>query len=317
MTTAGKQQTMKTRRIGSLDVSTVGLGCNNFGRKLDEQATAAVVQAALDTGVTFFDTADIYGDTKSELFLGRALRGHRNEVVIATKFGMAVDDKRKGARPEYVRQAAEDSLRRLGIDCIDLYQLHQPDPAVPIDETLGAMDDLVQAGKVREIGCSNFSVDQIREAEAAVKKEAARFVSVQNEYSLLHREPEKGVLAECERRGLAFLPFFPLASGLLTGKYRRGRPAPEGSRLSGGRYANDLNDRNLAIVESLIEFAGRRGHTVLELAISWLLMRPAVASVIAGATTPDQVRANAVAADWKLSSADLTEIDSLLSRSEK
>ena len=317
MTTAGKQQTMKTRRIGSLDVSTVGLGCNNFGRKLDEQATAAVVQAALDTGITFFDTADIYGDTKSELFLGRALRGHRNEVVIATKFGMAVDDKRKGARPEYVRQAAEDSLRRLGIDCIDLYQLHQPDPAVPIGETLGAMDDLVQAGKVREIGCSNFSVDQIREAEAAVKKEAARFVSVQNEYSLLHREPEQGVLAECERRGLAFLPFFPLASGLLTGKYRRGRSAPEGSRLSGGRYANDLNDRNLAVVESLVEFAGRRGHTVLELAISWLLMRPAVASVIAGATTPDQVRANAVAADWKLSSAELTEIDSLLSRSEK
>ncbi len=317
MTTAGKQQTMKTRRIGSLDVSTVGLGCNNFGRKLDEQATAAVVQAALDTGITFFDTADIYGDTKSELFLGRALRGHRNEVVIATKFGMAVDDKRKGARPEYVRQAAEDSLRRLGIDCIDLYQLHQPDPAVPIDETLGAMDDLVQAGKVREIGCSNFSVDQIREAEAAVKKEAARFVSVQNEYSLLHREPEQGVLAGVRAAGAGISPLFPLASGLLTGKYRRGRPAPEGSRLSGGRYANDLNDRNLAVVESLVEFAGRRGHTVLELAISWLLMRPAVASVIAGATTPDQVRANAVAADWKLSSADLTEIDSLLSRSEK
>jgi len=317
MTTAGKQQTLETRRIGSLDVSTVGLGCNNFGRKLDEQATVAVVQAALDTGITFFDTADIYGDTKSELFLGRALRGRRDEVVIATKFGMAVDDKRRGARPEYVRQAAEDSLRRLGIDCIDLYQLHQPDSTVPIAETLGAMNELVRAGKVREIGCSNFSVEQIREAEAAVKNGAARFVSVQNEYSLLHREPEKGVLAECERLGLAFLPYFPLASGLLSGKYRRGRPAPEGSRLAVGRYADDLNERNLTIVESLIEFAVSRGHTLLELAISWLLMRPAVASVIAGATTTEQVRANVASADWRLSPADLTEIDTLLARSEK
>ena len=312
MTTAGKQQTMETRRIGSLDVSTVGLGCNNFGRKLDEQATVAVVQAALDAGITFFDTADIYGDTKSEHFLGRALGRHRDEVVIATKFGMAVDDKRRGARPEYVHQAAEDSLRRLGTDCIDLYQLHQPDPTVPIAETLGAMNELVEAGKVREIGCSNFSVEQIREAEAAVKNGAARFVSVQNEYSLLHREPEEGVLPECERRGLAFLPFFPLASGLLSGKYRRGRPAPEGSRLAGGRYAADLNEQNLAIVESLIEFAARRGHRLLDLAVSWLLMRPAVASVIAGATTPEQVRANAVAADWRLSAEDLAEIDSKL-----
>jgi aryl-alcohol dehydrogenase-like predicted oxidoreductase len=305
---------MTYRQLGGsgLTVSTVGLGCNNFGRKLDEQATVAVVQTAIDTGITFFDTADIYGDTKSELFLGRALRGRRDEVVIATKFGMAVDDKRRGARPEYVRQAAEDSLRRLGIDCIDLYQLHQPDSTVPIAETLGAMNDLVRAGKVREIGCSNFSVDQIREAEAAVKKGAARFVSVQNEYSLLHREPEKGVLSECERRGLAFLPYFPLASGLLSGKYRRGRPAPEGSRLAGGRYADDLNERNLAVVESLIEFAARRGHTLLELAISWLLMRPAVASVIAGATTPEQLRANAAAADWRLSAGELAEIDTLL-----
>ncbi|MGH7257393.1 MAG: aldo/keto reductase [Nitrospiraceae bacterium] len=317
MTTAGKQQTLETRRIGSLDVSTVGLGCNNFGRKLDEQGTVAVVQAALDAGITFFDTADIYGDTKSELFLGRALRGRRDEVVIATKFGMAVDDKRRGARPEYVRQAVEDSLRRLGIDCIDLYQLHQPDSTVPIAETLGAMNELVRAGKVREIGCSNFSVEQIREAEAAVKNGAARFVSVQNEYSLLHREPEKGVLAECERLGLAFLPYFPLASGLLSGKYRRGRPAPEGSRLAGGRYADDLNERNLTIVESLIEFAVSRGHTLLELAISWLLMRPAVASVIAGATTTEQVRANVTSADWRLSPADLAEIDTLRARSEK
>ncbi|MET0514750.1 MAG: aldo/keto reductase [Nitrospiraceae bacterium] len=303
---------MTTRRIGSLDVSTVGLGCNNFGRKLDKPATVSVVQAALDAGITFFDTADIYGNTTSELFLGRALRGCRNEVVIATKFGMAVDNKRRGARPEYVGQAAEDSLRRLGIDCIDLYQLHQPDPTVPIADTLGALDDLVRAGKVREIGCSNFSAEQIHEAEGAVTNGAARFVSVQNEYSLLHREPEEGVLPECERRGLAFLPFFPLASGLLSGKYRRGHPAPPGSRLAGGRYAADLNEQNLAIVESLIEFATQRGHSLLELAISWLLVRPAVASVIAGATSPEQVRANAAAAEWPLSADELAVIDALL-----
>jgi aryl-alcohol dehydrogenase-like predicted oxidoreductase len=317
MTTAVKQQTLETRRIGSLDVSAVGLGCNNFGRKLDEPATVGVVQAALDAGITFFDTADIYGDTKSELFLGRALRGRRDEVVIATKFGMAVDDQRRGARPEYVRQAAEDSLRRLGTDRIDLYQLHQPDPTAPIAETLGAMNDLVRAGKVREIGCSNFSVEQIREAEAAVRNGAARFASVQNEYSLLHREPEKEVLPECERGGLAFLPYFPLASGLLSGKYRRGHPAPAGSRLApGGRYADDLNERNLAVVETLLQFAVSRGHTLLELAVSWLLVRPSVASVIAGATSSEQVRMNAAAGNWRLSAADVAEIDTLLARSE-
>jgi aryl-alcohol dehydrogenase-like predicted oxidoreductase len=313
MATVGKQRRLDTRRIGSLEVSCVGLGCNNFGRKLDEQATAAVVHAALDEGITFFDTADIYGGTKSEVFLGRALGKRRDEVVIATKFGMAVDDQRRGARPDYVRQAAEDSLRRLGTDRIDLYQLHQPDPDVPIAETLGALDDLVRAGKVREIGCSNFSVDQIREAEAAVRPGAARFVSVQNEYSLLHREPERDVLPECERLGLAFLPYFPLASGLLTGKYRRGRPAPAGSRLaSSGRHAGSVSDHNVNIVETLIEFAERRGHPVLDLAVSWLLAKPIVASVIAGATSPEQVRMNAAAAGWRLSPADLNEVEALL-----
>ena len=313
MATVGKQRRLDTRRIGSLEVSCVGLGCNNFGRKLDEQATAAVVHAALDEGITFFDTADIYGGTKSEVFLGRALGKRREEVVIATKFGMAVDDQRRGARPDYVRQAAEDSLRRLGTDRIDLYQLHQPDPDVPIAETLGALDDLVRAGKVREIGCSNFSVDQIREAEAAVRPGAARFVSVQNEYSLLHREPERDVLPECERLGLAFLPYFPLASGLLTGKYRRGRPAPAGSRLaSSGRHAGSVSDHNVNIVETLIEFAERRGHPVLDLAVSWLLAKPIVASVIAGATSPEQVRMNAAAAGWKMSATELVQIDRLL-----
>jgi len=316
MATAGKPRTLDTRRIASLDVSVVGLGCNNFGWKLDERATAAVVHAALDAGITLFDTADIYGGTKSEVFLGRALGQRRNDVVIATKFGMAVDDRRKGARPEYVRQAAEDSLRRLGTDRIDLYQLHQPDPEVPIAETLGALDDLVRAGKLREIGCSNFSVEQIRETEAAVRPGAARFVSVQNEYSLLQREPERDVLPECERLGLAFLPYFPLASGLLTGKYRRGRPAPEGSRLApGGRHADSVNDQSLSLVESLLQFATAHGHTLVDLAVSWLLARPIVASVIAGATSPEQVRMNAAAATWHFSSAELAEVDALFPRS--
>ncbi|HEX7008393.1 MAG TPA: aldo/keto reductase, partial [Phycisphaeraceae bacterium] len=208
---------MQTRRIGSLEVSVVGLGCNNFGRRLDADATAQVVHAALDAGITFFDTADIYGGTLSETYLGKALDKRRDEVVIATKFGMEVDPQRKGAHPRYVRQAVEDSLRRLGTDYIDLYQLHTPDPEVPIADTLGVLDELVKSGKVREIGCSNFSAQQLEEAQAAVRPGAARFVSVQNEYSLLHREPEQAVLPACERLGLAFIPYFPLANGLLTG----------------------------------------------------------------------------------------------------
>jgi len=307
---------MQTRRIGSLEVTVVGLGCNNFGWKLDEEDSAAVLNAALDAGINFFDTADIYGATKSEEFVGRALASRRNDVVIATKFGMKVDDARQGAHPDYVRRAAEDSLRRLGIDHIDLYQLHQPDPSVPIADTLGALDDLVRAGKVREIGCSNFSVEQLREAEEAAKG-GARFVSVQNEYSLFHREPEKGVLAECERLDLAFLPYFPLASGLLSGKYRKGQSAPEGSRLDSARFAKQLADENLEIVEKLIAFSESRGHSVLDLAISWLLARSTtVASVIAGATKPEQIRANVAAGDWALTDDDLAEIDTIVPGAE-
>jgi aryl-alcohol dehydrogenase-like predicted oxidoreductase len=204
---------MDTRRIGSLEVSVVGLGCNNFGRRLDYDATSAVVDAALDAGVTFFDTADVYGGTKSEEYLGRALGRRRDDVVVATKFGSRLDEQRRGARPEYVHRAVEDSLSRLGTDRIDLYQLHTPDPDVPIGETLGALEELVRAGKVREVGCSNFSVDQLREAEEATRGSAAQFASVQNEYSLLHRAPEQDVLSECERAGLAFIPYFPLAHG--------------------------------------------------------------------------------------------------------
>jgi aryl-alcohol dehydrogenase-like predicted oxidoreductase len=284
---SGERWPMDTRRIGSLEVSVVGLGCNNFGRRLDYGATSAVVDAALDAGVTFFDTADVYGGTKSEEYLGRALGRRRDDVVVATKFGSRLDKQRRGARPEYVHRAVEDSLRRLGTDRIDLYQLHIPDPDVPIGETLGALDELVRAGKVREVGCSNFSADQLREAEEATRGGAARFASVQNEYSLLHRAPEQDVLLECERAGLAFIPYFPLANGLLTGKYRRGQDAPEGSRLDSGRGERLLTDRNLTIVEELIEFSGSRGYTILELAFSWLLRRPGVASVIAGAMSPE------------------------------
>jgi aryl-alcohol dehydrogenase-like predicted oxidoreductase len=307
---------MEKRKIGSLVVTSVGLGCNNFGGRLDEDATKKVVHAALDAGIDFFDTADIYGNHGlSEEYLGRALGARRRDIFVATKFGMPMDDARRGARPEYVRQAAEDSLRRLGTGHIDLYQLHQPDPSVPIAETLGALNDLVRAGKVREIGCSNFTAAQIREAEAAsATLHTARFVSVQNEYSLLHREPENEVLAECERVGAAFLPFFPLASGLLTGKYHRGQPAPAGSRLASGPRANQLTDAALQRVESLRAFAHSRGHSLLDLAFSWLLSHQVVASVIAGATKPEQVTANVAAAGWHMTDAECGEIDVILKK---
>ncbi|MGC9947699.1 MAG: aldo/keto reductase [Bryobacteraceae bacterium] len=303
---------METRQIGSLEVSVVGLGCNNFGWRIDAAASAATVNAALEAGIDFFDTADIYGAGAREEFLGRALGPRRNEVLIATKFGMKMDEQRRGARPEYVRRAVEDSLRRLGTDRIDLYQLHQPDPEVPIAETLGALDNLVSAGKVREIGCSNFSREQLGAADAAVRAGAARFVSVQNQYSMVHREPEAEVIPECVRSGIAFLPYFPLANGLLTGKYRRGQPHPEGSRAHDGWGPKVFPDENLARVESLAGFAAAHGHTMLELAVSWLAAQPAVASVIAGAKTPEQVRANASAAGWRLAPAELAAIDAIL-----
>jgi aryl-alcohol dehydrogenase-like predicted oxidoreductase len=297
-----------------LTVSVVGLGCNNFGMTIDEPRTQEVVAAAIDAGVTFFDTADIYGGTKSEEFLGRALGKRRHDVVIATKFGLPVDERRKGAHPDYVRRAVEDSLRRLGTDRIDLYQLHKPDPGVPIADTLGALDDLARAGKVREIGCSNFSAEQVREAADAVAPGAATFVCVQNEYSLVRREAEQGVLQACEEDGLAFLPYFPLASGLLTGKYKRGVPAPAGTRLQKSWASSVMTDANFSIVEGLTAFAEGRGRTLLELAVSWLLSKKVVASVIAGATSAAQVRANTAAAGWQLTDADLSAIDRIATR---
>jgi aryl-alcohol dehydrogenase-like predicted oxidoreductase len=302
---------MLTRRIGSLEVSVIGVGCNNFGRRLDPKATTKVVDAAIAEGINFFDTADIYGGTKSEEYLGRALGRRRHDVIVATKFGMKVDEKRRGAHPDYVLQAAEDSLRRLGTDYIDLFQLHQPDPTVPIADTLGALDQLVKEGKVREIGCSNFTVEQLREADAAAKPKAARFVSVQNEYSVFHRDPELDILPECSATGIAFLPFSPLANGMLTGKYRKGQPPPKGSRIASGWHAELLTEENLDVVEKLIEFAKGCDRTILELAFSWILTRPMVASVIAGATSADQVRANANAGTWHLSDLDLETINKI------
>ena len=297
---------MELRKIGSLEVSVAGLGCNNFGWRIDAAATQAVVDAAIDAGITLFDTADVYAKGQSEEYLGRALGARRKQAVIATKFGMVMDEKRSGAKPEYIRQAVEDSLRRLGTDAIDLYQLHKPDASVPIGDTLAALDELVRAGKVREIGCSNFSVSQLREAAAAVRGGAARFVSVQNDYSLLHREPEEGVLDECRAMGLAFLPYFPLANGLLSGKYQSGDALPAGSRGGDGWGPKVFTEENLAKAARLSEFAKDHGHTLLELAISWLAAQNPVASVIAGAKTPEQVRANARAASWRMGLAEVT-----------
>lgn len=303
---------METRAIGSLHVTVVGIGCNNFGKRIDDAASIAVVQAALNAGINFFDTADIYGSTRSEELLGEALGARRKDAIIATKFGVPLDDHRKGASPAYVRQAADASLKRLGTDYIDLYQLHRPDPETPIADTLGALNDLVQAGKVCEIGCSNFSVAQLQEAEAAVKAGAARFVSVQNEYSLFQREPEADVLPECARTGIRFLPYFPLANGLLTGKYRKGQPVPQGTRLQNAEKAKLLSDENLNKVEALIQYAGSKSHNLLELAFSWLATNPIIPSVIAGATSPQQVQANANAVNWRMTETERAEIDAIM-----
>ena len=302
---------MEKRRIGSLEVSLVGLGCNNFGMRLDQKASATVIEAALAARINFFDTSDSYGP--SEEYLGRTLGPRRKAVIIATKFGKPVPGQGEGATAGYVKLAVEASLRRLRTDYIDLYQLHAPVPSVPVAETLEALDKLVRAGKVREIGCSNFAADQLREATRAVRPKGARFVSVQNEYSLLHREPERAVLGVCEELEIAFLPYFPLASGLLTGKYRQGREAPTGTRLADMEYfKRTVTPERLERVEALARFAESRGRRLLDLAISWLVMRPGVASVIAGATSADQVKRNALASTWKLSREELAEVDAMV-----
>ncbi len=307
---------METRSIGSLKVSMVGLGCNNFGGRIGRTETDAVVGAALDAGITLFDTADIYGDTLSETYLGAALGPRRDEIVLATKFGGPYEGHEGGASAGYIRRAVEDSLTRLGTDRIDLYQQHVPDQKTPIAETISALAELVEEGKVREFGCSNFSGAMLVEAAAATPAGGPGFVSLQNQYSILHREPEDEVLAECQRLGMAFLPYFPLASGLLTGKYRAGEPPPEGARLTnlGERGAKQLSDERLGKVAALDQLARRHGHGVLDLAFAWLLSRPAVASVIAGATRPEQVAANVAAGEWCPGDDVLDEVDAIAPR---
>lgn len=302
---------MERRRIGSLEVSVVGVGCNNFGGRIDEAATLLVVDAALEVGINFFDTADIYGDGKSEEFLGRALGPRRKDVIVATKFGYKKEGWPGGAAPEHVKTSCDASLSRLGTDVIDLFQQHVPDPEVPVAETLGALEDLVKAGKVREIGCSNFDVPLLREAEQSAK--SVRFVSVQNELSLLKRGSEADVLAECQAKGLGYLPFFPLASGMLTGKYRQGSPLPEGTRIKDG--SPWLTQENIGLTEKLIAYAESKGRTILELAFGWLLSHQPVSSVIAGATKPDQIQSNVAAANWKLGDSERAEVDAILSAS--
>ena len=291
---------LEQRRLGPFDVSVVGLGCNNFGGRLDLERTRAVVDAALDAGVNFFDTADVYGNAGgSERFLGELLEGRRERVVLATKFGndMGDDAQARGSR-EYVRRAVDASLGRLRTDRIDLLYYHRPDGETPISETIGAMVELVDEGKVVALGVSNFDLGQLEEAV-----ETAEIAALQNQYSLLARDAEADVLPRSRELGVGFVPYFPLASGLLTGKYRRGEPAPEGSRLAGRSQV--LTDEAFDKVEALDEFARERGRSLLELAIGALSAQPGVASVIAGATTPEQVHANVAASAWTPTAEDL------------
>ena len=304
---------MRTARIGSLEVSVVGVGCNNFGRALDRDASAAVVHAALDQGVTYFDTARVYGEGLSESFLGAALGARRDEVIVGTKFGRVPqhpDD--DGADAAAIARAVETSLSELGTDYIDLYQLHFPDPDTPLVETLGALQGLVDEGKVREIGCSNFTVELLGEAQtAATEHGLGGFVSDQVHYSMLHRQPEvDGLGAFCVSRGVALLPYYPLANGLLTGKTRRGEQ-PQG-RLGMQRYRRFLTDENFDVVERVGAFGLERGLSPVEVALGWLLTRPAVPAVTPGATRPEQVAANVGAADWRPTAHDLAILDRIL-----
>jgi aryl-alcohol dehydrogenase-like predicted oxidoreductase len=308
---------MKTRRLGhsDLQVSLVGLGCNNFGGRIDEESSRKVVHTALDLGVTLLDTADTYGNRGgSETVLGRILGARRKDIVLATKFGMAMDDAgtMKGASRRYIVSALEASLARLKTDWIDLDQVHRPDPQTPIEETLRALDDLVRSGKVRYIGCSNYAAWQVVEAAWTARQAGtAAFISCQDEYSLLARDIEKELVPAMQSYGLGLLPYFPLASGLLTGKYRRDAALPEGSRLQRtGMFADRfLSERNWQRLEPLEKFCAARGRPMLELAFSWLAARPTVASIIAGATRPEQVAQNVAAVGWTLSAEDLKELD--------
>jgi aryl-alcohol dehydrogenase-like predicted oxidoreductase len=310
---------MEMRNLGTsgLRVSVVGLGCNNFGGRIGLEESRAVVHKALDLGITLFDTADTYGNRGgSEDYLGQVLGERRKDIALATKFGLPMDEAKilSGASRRYIMMAVEASLRRLRTDWIDLYQLHTPDALTPIDETLRALDDLIRQGKVRYVGNSNFAAWQAVEAAwTARHHNLDRFVSCQNEYSLIKRDIEVELVPAMQACGLGLLPYFPLAAGLLTGKYQRQAPPPQGTRFGRMQGLADryLTPANWAIVERLEDFCARRGHNMLELAFSWLKARPAVASVIAGATKPEQVEQNVEAASWALTPDDLAEIDRL------
>jgi aryl-alcohol dehydrogenase-like predicted oxidoreductase len=306
---------LPTRPLGKsgLQTSVVGLGCNNFGRRVDRDGTRAVVDAALEEGVTFFDTADIYGGGMSEEYLGEALEGRRDQVLLATKFGMDMGDGKgpRGSR-DYILQAIDNSLGRLRTDMVDVYWYHQPDGVTPIPETLQALHELIGAGKVRAIGASNFDAAQLEEADAAAREGGfTPFTAVQNEYSLVVRDAEQDVLPTCERLGIGFVPYFPLASGLLTGKYKRGQAGPAGARLSSRDEI--ASDEKFELVEALQAYADERGVPMTTVAIGALLANDAVSSVIAGATKPDQVRSNAAAGRWTPSEQDLSALAELLS----
>ena len=310
---------MEYRTLGDsgLKISLAGLGCNNFGMRCDPEQSRAVVHRALDEGVTFFDTADIYGNRGgSEESLGKALGKRRREVVVATKFGMPMGagPYDRGASRRYLMAAAEASLRRLDTDYLDLYQLHQPDPDTPQEETLAALDDLVRAGKVRYLGNSNFSGWQVADADWISRTRSfARYVSAQNQYNLLDRRIERDLLPACQKFGLGMLPYFPLASGFLTGKYRRGAEPPEGTRLAVMQpmAKQVMTEQNFATLERLEEFARGRGHTLVELATSWLACQPVVSSVISGATRPEQVTENVKACGWKLTDEERKQVDAI------
>ena len=296
-----------------LKVSIAGLGCNNFGAKCDEAATRAVVHKGLDEGLTFFDTADIYSTGASETLLGKALEGKRNDVVIATKFcgPMGKGEYMKGASRRYIMHAVEQSLKRLGTDFIDLYQIHFPDVDTPIEETLVALNDLVRAGKVRYIGCSNFSGWQLVEANRmAAEMGLTEFITAQNHYSLVERNVERELVPACEAYNVSILPYFPLACGLLTGKYRKGEDVPENTRFALRENLGDMfgTDQNYDIVDRLDAFARDRNKTILDAALGWLGSQPSVGSVIAGATTPDQVAQNITAANWELTAEESEEV---------
>ena len=309
---------MKLRNLGrsGLRVSVVGLGCNNFGGRIDLEATRKVVHKALDCGITLFDTADVYGERGgSETCLGQILGDRRKEIVLATKFAMEMDDgEKKGASRRYIIQAVEASLTRLKTDWIDLYQYHRPDPLTPIDETLRALDDLIRQGKVRYIGCSNMPSWEVATAQWTARDIGAQgFVSAQDEYSLLVRDAEKELIPAATAYGLGLLPYFPLACGLLTGKYKRNAEMPADARLTNTQRLADryLTETNWARTERLADFCEAQGKTLVELAFSWLLARPIVSSVIAGATKPEQIEANVKAADWALTAEDLAAIDAV------